>query len=237
MAAKPEKTAFYREVTYTSSQWALLRQFRERTLKIMKALENFNLPSVVHGSIARGDVNAKSDIDIFIPAPQSSFLVETALEKAGIPISTRFVVQATPTWAIKAYIEIDDKAVVSFPLTQLRKIEREFYKFGGEIDIVQLEARVRVAGVSKRLVLIEPTEIGHIESSVIGRESYVAKILGISSETVLNRVNTLLKRDAVGRTGIFIKRELTVDETFEMALKKLSSVNPAVRRRVKKDGL
>jgi len=46
-----------------------------------------------------------------------------------------------------------------------------------------------------------------------------------------------LKRDEVGRTGVFIKKELAPDETFEMALKKLADDNPAVRRRIKKDAL
>ena len=60
------------------------------------------------------------------------------------------------------------------------------------------------------------------------------KSLGISAETVLDRVHTLLKRDSVGRTGVFVKKELMPDETFEFALKKLSEKNPAVRRRMKK---
>jgi hypothetical protein len=84
-------------------------------------------------------------------------------------------------------------------------------------------------------MLIEPTEKGHVESSVVGREEVTAKIIGVASETVLDRVHALLKRDAVGRTGVFVKRELTQDETFELALKKLSELNPAVRRRMKKD--
>ena len=83
-------------------------------------------------------------------------------------------------------------------------------------------------------MLIEPTEKGHVESSIIGREEFAAKILGISAETVLDRVHTLLKRDTVGRTGVFVKKELAPDETFELALKKLSDLNPAVRRRMKK---
>ena len=138
---------------------------------------------------------------------------------------------------MKAHIEIDDKTSVSFPLMHMRKVEREFYKFGGEITSTQLRTGIRVAGVNKRLMLIEPTEKGHVESSIIDREEYVAKILGISAETVLDRVHALLKRDEVGRTGVFIKKELAADETFEMALKKLAECNPAVRRRVKKDGL
>jgi predicted nucleotidyltransferase len=43
-----------------------------------------------------------------------------------------------------------------------------------------------------------------------------------------------MKRDAVGRTGVFVKRELLQDEPFELALKKLAELNPAVRRRMKR---
>jgi predicted nucleotidyltransferase len=234
MAAKPEKRLDYKEVIYNSTRWALLREYREKAAQIMTALESFHLQALVHGSIARGDVNKKSDIDIFIPESQSSFLVETALEKAEIPVNARLVVQATPTYAMKAYIEIDAKTSVSFPLMRMRKVEREFYKFGGEMSLNHLRSGVRVAGVDKRLMLIEPTERGHMESSIIGREEQTAKILRISAETVLDRVHALLKRDEVGRTGVFIKKEVAADETFEMALKKLADENPAVRRRIKK---
>ena len=237
MTAKPEKRIDYREIIYSSARWALLREYRKKAAQIMTALENFHLQAVAHGSIARGDVTTKSDIDIFISEPQSSFLVETALEKAKIPVNARLLVQATPTYTMKAHIEIDDKTSISLPLMRMRKVEREFYKFGGEVTHAQLRTGVRVAGVDKRLMLIEPTEKGHVESSGIGREEHVAKILGVSTETVLDRVHALLKRDEVGRTGVFIKRELAADETFEMALKKLADDNPAVRRRVKKDGL
>jgi len=191
------------------------------------------LETVVHGSIARGDVSNRSDIDVFIRDPQSSFTVETALEKGNIPISGRLVVQATPAYAMKAYIEIDEKTSVSFPLMKMRKVEREFYKFGGEITRENLRRNLRVSGVNKRLVLIEPTEKGHKESTVIGREEYVAKLLGISVETVLDRVHALLKRDETGRTGVFIKREVSASETFEMVLKQLADLNPAVRRRLR----
>ena len=200
----------------------------------MTALECSHLKALTHGSIARGDVDKKSDIDIFIPEPQSSFLVETALEKAEIPVNARLVVQATPTYAMKAYIEVDARTSVSFPLMRMRNVEREFYRFGGEINLSQLKADTRVAGVDKRLMLIEPTERGHIESRIIGREERVAKTLGVSTETVLDRVHALLRRDEVGRTGVFIKRELAADETFEMALKKLAEENPAVRRKIRK---
>ena len=234
MAVKPTKHADYKEVTYNSAHWMLLTELRSKAAEIMAALDAFHLQSTTHGSIARGDVHKNSDIDIFIPEVQNSFLVETAIEKARIPVNARLIVQATPTYAMKAHIEVSEQITVSFPLMQMRRVEREFYKFGGETNLNQLKAGVRVAGVDKRLMLIEPTEKGHAESSIIGREEFAAKILGISAETVLDRVHTLLKRDTVGRTGVFVKRELAPDETFELALKKLSDLNPAVRRRMKK---
>jgi predicted nucleotidyltransferase len=234
MAVKPTKSADFKEIKYTSARWQLLNEFRSKAAEVMTALEKFHLQSIVHGSIARGDVNKTSDVDVFIAEVQNSFLVETALEKAHIPINTRLVIQATPNYAMKAHIEVNEQITVSFPLMQMRRVEREFYRFGGEIDLNQLKGDFRVPGVDKQLMLIEPTEKGHIESSIITREESSAKILGISAETVLDRVHTLLKRDTVGRTGVFVKRELTPDETFELALKKLSDMNPAVRRRMKK---
>ena len=199
----------------------------------MTTLESSHIESIVHGSIARGDVTSKSDIDIFIPEPPSSFLVETALEKTGISFNARYVVQATPNYAMKAHIEIDEKTTVSFPLMWMRKVEREFYRFGGELNLSHLQRGSRWVGVDKRLMLIEPTVKGHMESNIVGREEQTAKTLGVSVETIMDRVHALLKRDQVGRTGVFVKKELNADETFELALKKLATVNPAVRRRIK----
>jgi predicted nucleotidyltransferase len=222
----------YKDVSYNAEHWALLKELRHRSILIMEALEKANLASIVHGSIARGDVHKKSDIDVFIPYEASSFIVETALEKAGISVSRRVIVQATPTYAMKAYLETNENSSVSFPLMKMRKVEREFYKFGGEATLEDLTVDLRVCGVDKRLVLIEPTKDGHRESAIVGREEQVAKLLGISVETVFDRVNALLRRDKVGRTGVFMEKELSNEETFELALKKLAEQNPAVRRRL-----
>jgi len=235
MAIKPVKNADTREIIYSNMQWTQLTSLREKAIPIMTALEKYHLQSIVHGSIARGDVKGSSDIDIFIPEVQNSFLVETTLQQAEISVNTRFVVQATPNYAMKAHIEIDESTIVSFSLMQMRRVEREFYRFGGEITLNQLIANIRASGVDKRLMLIEPTKKGHIESTIVGREEFAAKIIGVSSETVLDRVHALLKRDTVGRTGVFLKRELLPDETFEQSLKKVSEINPAVRRRMKKE--
>jgi len=233
LAKKPVLRNESLEIIYDDNHWKLLKRLRTEAIKLMSILNRLSIFSIVHGSIARGDVSEESDIDIFIPDVVSSFLVETALERARVPISRRLLIQATPTYSIKAYIEIDEKRSISFPLSKLRKTEREFYKFGGEATLEMLRKNVRVPGVDKRLMLIEPTPEGHVESSIVGREGEVAKLLGISTKTVLDRVRVLKRRDEVGRTGLFIERELSPHETFESVLKKLSERNPAVRRRLR----
>lgn len=221
------------EVVYDKERWRTLRRLRSKAIRVMDALDRAYIKSVTHGSIARGDVSHKSDVDIFIPQKVPSFLVETTLERAGIPINRRILIQATPTYAIKAYIEVDERTSVSFPLVNLRPVERDFYKFGGEVNLSMLKANVRVPGVDKRLMLIEPTPKGHVESTIIGKEEDVAHLLGISLNTVLDRVRTLTRRGEIGRTGVFLKRELTPDENLEEVLKNLADRNPAIRRRLK----
>jgi uncharacterized protein len=235
MAIKPSRREDAKVVKYSNLRWKQLRALREKAVSIMTALEAFHLQSLVHGSVARGDVRDDSDVDIFIPELQNSFLVETALEKAKIFPISRLIVQATPLYAMKAHIEIKDRIMISFPLMNMRRVEREFYQFGGKANLSHLKKGIRVPGVDKRLMFIEPIRNGHLESSILGKEDFVAKVLGISAETVLDRARTLLKRDEVGRTGVFIKKELAPDETFELAVKKLSDSNAAVRRRMKKD--
>ena len=74
MAVKPTKHIDTKEVTYTSTRWAQLSELRAKAVWVMAALEGFHLQSLTHGSIARGDVNLGSDVDVFIPEVQNSFL-------------------------------------------------------------------------------------------------------------------------------------------------------------------
>ncbi|PVX24219.1 MAG: DNA polymerase subunit beta [Candidatus Bathyarchaeum sp.] len=231
--AKPVKRAERLEVSYESEHWQLLKELRSKALGIMETLKRSNMDSTVHGSISRGDVSKTSDIDIFLPSISSSFSLEVSLERAGFQTCQRTILQATPLYAMKGYIELDSQTSISFPLVKMRPVEKEFYKFGGEATIHELQNEKRIAGVDKRLMLIEPTPEGHVETAVVGQEEITSRILGVSLNTVLDRVRALLRRDKVGRTGVFIEKVLAPDETFEQAMKKIADTNPAVRRRTK----
>ena len=233
MAKKPLRRIDQIEIIYNNNHWKLLKKIRSKTIKIMEILNTNHIDSVVHGSIARGDISEKSDIDLFLPNPPPSFILEMTLEQNKIRVQHRIIMQATPLYALKGYIELDQQISLSFPLVKLRSIEKDFYKFGGEASLSILKKDQRIMGIDKRLMLIEPTQEGHIESAIVGQEEIVAKLLGISVNTVIDRVRALLRRDEKGRTGVYIQKALFPDETFEQKLKKLADHNPAVRRRIK----
>jgi predicted nucleotidyltransferase len=233
MTKKPLRRAERFEVIYDVKRWRLVKTLRCKALEIMEALASGNLYSIVHGSVARGDVSVKSDVDVFLPETFSSFIAENVLENAGFSVLRRVLVQATPAYALKGYVELGENACVSFSLVKMRQVECDFYKYGGQLSVQMLKDNLRIAGVDKRLMLIEPTFKGHVESSIVGREEEVSHFLGVSLGVVRDRVRALLRRDKVGRTGVFIERELLPEETFEMVLRKLAAEKPAVRRRLR----
>ncbi|MFX0146249.1 MAG: DNA polymerase subunit beta, partial [Candidatus Hodarchaeota archaeon] len=98
----------------------------------------------------------------------------------------------------------------------------------------QLKAHLRVPGVDKRLVMIKPNYKGHDEYSIIGNEHLVAKELKISLNTVKERVKVLLKREKYGRTGVFLKKVIDIQESTEEVLKKLSNKKSIVRKKLYK---
>ena len=197
----------------------------------MERLKDFD--PHVYGSVARGDVRKDSDIDIIIPYKVPSFLVELALE--GLVLRRR-IVMATPWHLIKGHIEIDEETTVTFPLVNPNDRELEFYKWGGMLDIWGVKTKERVPGVNKKLILIEPTEKGHMEQEVVGRESEVAKLLGVSIELVEERVKILTRRDSIGRTGIYLNEEVPDWMSFEEALKMIADRDSNVRRKVRESG-
>jgi len=213
-----------REIIYSDEQWKLLKKLRKIAEDIMSRLRNCRIDSVTYGSVARGDVNHKSDVDVFIPYTIQPYLLETCLQREGVVPTNRYIVKATPSMSPKGYIELDieGKATLSFPLDYLSLREWEFYKFGGLVTYEELVNGVRRPGVNKNLILILPTEEGHKEFPVIGYENYVAKVIGISIETVKERVKVLSRRDEHGRTGVFLTYILHPEESFEEALDKLN---------------
>lgn len=220
-------------MVYDREKWLLLERLRSRAKEVMLALRRRGLESIVYGSIARGDVKPTSDVDVFIPYPPSPFLVEGALLDAGFEILGKSIVQATPSYALKGYLDLGGNTTVSFPLTRLKRREREFYAFGGKLSLEGLLEGKRVPGVDKRLMMIEPTSKGHVEWSILGREGEAARLLGISIDTVLERVSVLTRRRKVGKTGVFLKWEFPPDKSFEEAIDDLVKRKPEVRKRLR----
>lgn len=229
MAKRPEVLHDTRTVIYNSHHWNLLGQIRKRAIEIIRKIESSGISQpAVHGSVARGDVSESSDVDIIIPHPISSYRLELALGHA----LHRELVQATPTTVLKGHIHLADNIVVSFPMFKLRPREEEFYHWGGLLDLSGLEVQSRVAGVDKKLVLIQPTLTGHTEHGVIGHEYMVAKMLHVSVAIARERIRVLTRRDSVGRTGVYLTRPLKESESFEEAVKHLQDSDPALRRTI-----
>ena len=222
------------EIVYDEARWRFLKQLRSEAVDLIRPLATHHIESFAYGSIARGDVSEGSDIDIFIPKPPAPSLLEAFIERAGFTAFTREIVQATPTYVAKGYIYVGENRCYSFPLVQLRAVEREFYDFAGSITLSQMEECTRVPGVNKRLRLIEPIERGHVESPILGREGSVAKLLGVGVNIVLDRVRTLRRRERVGRTGVYLKHSLTPEQSFGDVFVLLARRRPALRRRLRR---
>jgi predicted nucleotidyltransferase len=95
-----------------------------------------------------------------------------------------------------------------------------------------LERGERICGVDKRLIFIEPTPRGHKEVSIKEKENYVARALGISLETIEERIRVLDRRDRIGRTGVYLNVTLSPEESFEEVLERIVSKNSHVRKRM-----
>jgi len=226
MTKRPEVLHDNREVSYDESHWNILHRLRKRTIEVMHQIETTGTKPLVHGSVARGDVTESSDIDIIIPQVISSYRLELVL---GTPLH-RELVQATPSMVLKGHIHLKGDVVVSFPMFKLMSREEEFYRWGGSLESVALESEIRVPGVDKRLILIEPTTNGHIESGVIGQELIVSRKLDVSIDIARERVRVLKRRENVGRTGVYQTYQLKDSESFEEVTKRLQDSDPALRR-------
>ena len=220
-----------REVAYGPGTWEQLKGLRGRAAVVLEAMKRSDIDASVFGSVARGDVKPTSDVDIFIPDTVSSINVSLALDEIGV--LERSIVQATPRALVKALLVLENGTNVIFPLIQPRQIELEFYRFGGEMGLDGILEGCRSCGVDKRLMLIQPTEGGHIETPLSDLSpGWVAKQLGVGQAIVQERMRVLERRAEVGRTGVYLDRQLAPEEGFEQVLNDLINSDPALRRRI-----
>lgn len=196
--------------------------------------------AIVHGSVARGDVDKHSDVDVSFLDPVSTFMVECALESpvSHLQILEKRISMATPNHAIKGHFILNNGAEITIPLCPLKQREVDFYKFSGYLTLMELEDEnqlIRVSGINKRLLLIEPVAGGYWEDSILGKEHEIARKLHIHVDVIKERVRVLSQRDDIGRTGQFISQRIPVDFQFETILKELQDRNPVVRRRLRNE--
>jgi predicted nucleotidyltransferase len=224
----------YRKVVYSEEHWRLLRKYREEASRLLECLARNSFYAIIHGSVARGDIHSGSDIDIFIPAVVSHPILVEILYSCGERIFETKIVQATPNYVPKVYLILDpsESRIISYPLGSLTRSEREFYKWGGELDLDGLKKGERVPGVNKDLLLIIPNKDGHIEIPVIDNENYTAKIVGVTLETVRERVRVLTNRREKGRTGVFLEITIPGDRDLSDVVKRIARKNPFFRKRL-----
>jgi len=230
---KPVRAADIVEIAYDEERWRLFKDLRTRALELMEVLVKQGFDPIVHGSVARGDVSKGSDVDVFVPHVVPSYKIELALREAKLEPMNREIVMATPWQLPKAHIYIEEDRSITLPLVKPKQLEVEFYYFGGAANSEQVKRAVRVPGVDKRLMLIEPTPRGHVESPVMGKEAEVAKRVDVGLDIVRERVQVLTRRKDVGHTGIFIKRTLMPNENFEEVFKRLVQSHSEVKVRLK----
>ncbi|HWQ16776.1 MAG TPA: nucleotidyltransferase domain-containing protein [Sulfolobales archaeon] len=208
------------EVIYDEERLRILDRLRRIAIEILESLKECGIEGYAYGSIARGDVDKESDVDIAIIHDIPTNILRLCIEKKW-RIYRGEIIMATPTRTpiLYLYLDIEGRISISKHLWKPSTTEYEFYKFGGMASLDQLLLGQRVPGVNKRLRLIIPTERGHIERDVIGHEAEVARILGISVETVAERVRVLTRRDRLGRTGVFFKAIFDGDSSIEEVIR------------------
>ena len=219
-------------VKYSPEHWKQLDKLRKHALKVTTVFAHHGIDSLTYGSVARGDVSPKSDIDIILLTQIPSYRVELILDETNLSLNSKKIIQATPNDIIKAHFELEGDVCITSLLTDFTSSPFEFYRFGGALNHKQVENSKRIPGVDKRLILIEPNDEGHNESSLIERQYEASKILGISQSMIDQRIRVLTRRDKIGRTGIFLNKDIGLNENIEEELRSIARHNPLIRRRL-----
>jgi predicted nucleotidyltransferase len=228
-----EEGTGYRKVVYDERRWRTLREKRGVVERVLSALHEAGITDAfVYGSVARGDVRPESDVDAFIPHHVNPEVLQARIEELLGGWKRRVVVQATPTYAVKGYIYLDDLTSISFPLVEMMPPELLFYDVAGTVDLEGVRSGVRVPGMNKSLVAIIPVDDGHLEYPVELDVEKAAKLMGVRPDALRERVKVLKRRREHGRTGLYKEIELSAEETFSGVLKRLFDTNPYLKRRV-----
>jgi predicted nucleotidyltransferase len=215
--------------SHTEEEKQILTQLRKTAISYLKILKKNGLKAFIHGSVARGDINQTSDIDIHLPYILPSFRLDVIDEFVS---SDRRIIMGTPNSTIKGLLLINQKVSVSFPLTPPTERERDFYRFSGRVYLEKLVKGEGVPGVTKQLLLIEPASTGYWYSSLIRYKKAAMKCLNVSQRIIDERIRVLTRRDKIGRTGLLIDYPIPPHTNFEQALNQLSSQNPIVRNQI-----
>lgn len=222
----------FNTVVFSKNHLKLLQEKRERSRVLLDMFVKEGMNPFIYGSVARGDVHKDSDIDIVILQSIAPYQVEIILDRNGHNNYFREIIMATPTDTIKLYIYLNELESITLPLSKFDRKSKEFYDFGGKINLDQLYNNIRVPGIDKRLVLIQPNSEGYEESSIIGNEHLAAKKLNVSIDLINERKRVLLKREKFGKTGVFLKRQIEMNESTEDVLKKIAKRNSIARKKL-----
>ncbi|MHA1620076.1 MAG: nucleotidyltransferase domain-containing protein [Promethearchaeota archaeon] len=224
----------YQTHKYTQSHWDLFNNFRSQALEVGSMLSSAGFEILIYGSIARGDINPKSDIDILVKDRIPSFRLEYVFEEDNLRYSRKYLVQSTPNDVIKVVYEFDPLVHIVLFLSKLPSSGYDFYHFGGALTFEDLSnpSTIRKPGVNKELFLIEPTKDGHVESQLVDRQLEAPKILGVSNRMIQQRIRVLHRRKKIGRTGVFLHQDLGQDENPETILHELAKTNRLIRKRL-----
>ena len=222
------------EVIYTEEHWQLLKMKREYATRIISLfLRTGSIQPYLFGSVARGDIHKNSDIELIIFEHNLLPHVEILLSN-NCNIIEKEIILATPRSTLKAAFRLDYGTEVVVPITPFTQLDYEFYRYGGLLDPKSVSNyRLRTLGVDKRLCMIIPTPKGHKEFSIIGRETEVARLLGVSPEIIEERKKILMKRDLQGRTGVYLRIRMDPNEDISRAIKRIADRDPAIRRLLK----
>jgi predicted nucleotidyltransferase len=219
-------------IKYDDAHWRNLKRLRAQAIPILQALQEHHLTGNVFGSVARGDVSETSDLDIFISEFVPSYKVDLALKMSNFQIIGKDISMATPSSIIKGTYYLGDEISISIRLTEFTSSPFQFYVFSGYVSLNEIMQEKRVPGVSKALLMIEPTKEGHKTYSLLGNEYEARKILNIEEKMLEERIRVLTKRDKYGRTGLFFKEDIHPEDSFEDKLQEFAAKNSLIRRRL-----